>query len=536
MDAEHPFDSSALADTILRSSDNVDFYVIATILRLMSPIFNDMFSLNKGDAATENESKNKLPVVPFSEDGETLRHLLLVMYPNIQDPVLVDWNLLLKVGRAAQKYCMDMVESKVRESLAKISRSMEWPAEKDLQLYITAVQLGWWSEATVAAYGTLRTPLGSLPYIDQLRDISGTEFHCYLDFRVRCEGLQRNSSGKNTERISRPPIQKSPADLGHQELGNRKTRPRVDSVKPFDSSAEADVILRSSDHVDFFVLEAFIRFASPVFKDMILSNRGLETDKREVKNGLPIIRVDEDHQTLRRLLLLIYPCAEERHSETFEEYAKIGRAVHKYQVIISAAEKLQRQFLASSLVAQQPLRAFAIAVAFQWGEVAKVATKATLKVPLKDLGYVSELEGITGSDLYWLVRYRFGCVEAAWEAIEKDELFANSVDEATKPNAFATQVLEEVRTCPRGTSVNKACNLRVGMLELKLRERASSSTSNSIIQTLKRRNALATAVEEAISKVIQFLLHLLIATKRFVNRFLSILNVVNEVWMRGRHD
>ncbi|KAF8639103.1 hypothetical protein AX17_001746 [Amanita inopinata Kibby_2008] len=517
MDAEAPFDSSALADTILRSCDNVEFYVVAPILRLMSPIFNDMFDLSQGPAAMENELKNKLPVVPLLEDSKTLRHLLLVMYPNMQAPRLDDWDLMLKVGKAAQKYCMEIVENKVRTSSFKRPWHGTRSLEEKLQMYTTTVQVGWWSEATMAAQSTLHVQLDSLPHIDQLRDISGAEFHCYLDFRMRCERLsqieQTNERLKPRGWLS---VKEPLTDSGHQQLDNRMAT-CSDSTKPFDSSAEADLILRSSDRTNFFVLEALIRLASPVLNDIIQKNQDLEPEKREMKNGLPVICVEEDGQTLRQLLFLIYPYVEEWYFETVERYARIGRAARRYKMV-AVAERLQKQFLASSLIVHQPFRSFAIAITFQWGEVAKVAAKDTLNVPLRDLGYVSELEEITGSDLYWLVQYRSKCAEAACGALQKDELFTSSADDGGK-STFATHVLEQVKACPRGTNVSEACDSQVEKLEQKPDSSQSQKKlpvpqHNLIIKILKKRDGLAALVEEAIAKVLSLPLRLLDAANQ----------------------
>ena len=61
LNAEPPYGSTAVVDTILRSSDNVDFYVVLGLLRLVSPFFRDIFDLNRGTAVEQNEKKNVFP-------------------------------------------------------------------------------------------------------------------------------------------------------------------------------------------------------------------------------------------------------------------------------------------------------------------------------------------------------------------------------------------------------------------------------------------------------------------------------------------
>ncbi|KIL60841.1 hypothetical protein M378DRAFT_44296, partial [Amanita muscaria Koide BX008] len=61
------------------------------------------------------------------------------------------------------------------------------------------------------------------------------------------------------------------------------------------------------DSVDFFVLTTILSLASPVFDGMFPgAGEGTET-----KNGLPIIDLAEDSDTLYNLLLLVYPYAKE---------------------------------------------------------------------------------------------------------------------------------------------------------------------------------------------------------------------------------
>ena len=76
---------------------------------------------------------------------------------------------------------------------------------------------------------------------------------------------------------------------------------------PFDE-ADADVILRSSDHVDFRVHKVILSLASPVFKDIFnMSQPPHLTDTDEPHNDLQVIAVEEDADTLDFVLRNIYP-------------------------------------------------------------------------------------------------------------------------------------------------------------------------------------------------------------------------------------
>src|ERR1700760_2438997 len=77
---------------------------------------------------------------------------------------------------------------------------------------------------------------------------------------------------------------------------------QTDAAKPFDSSAKADIILRSSDFVDYFVIKLLLSSVSSVFDAIFTKLEG----GGETRNGLHIIAVDENSDVLRQLLLLIY--------------------------------------------------------------------------------------------------------------------------------------------------------------------------------------------------------------------------------------
>ena len=70
---------------------------------------------------------------------------------------------------------------------------------------------------------------------------------------------------------------------------------------------QADVILRTSDGVDFRVHKAILSLAtSPVFKDISLPTTAFE--KNEVRDGLPVVAVSESSKVpdlaLRFMFLL----------------------------------------------------------------------------------------------------------------------------------------------------------------------------------------------------------------------------------------
>jgi len=75
---------------------------------------------------------------------------------------------------------------------------------------------------------------------------------------------------------------------------------------PFDNPAKADVVLRSSDNWDFYVLKAFFSFSSPIFEGLFGEGNmpdEMTTDFRP----LPVVRLTEDAVTLKLLVIFCYP-------------------------------------------------------------------------------------------------------------------------------------------------------------------------------------------------------------------------------------
>ncbi|TFY77684.1 hypothetical protein EWM64_g6328 [Hericium alpestre] len=81
-----------------------------------------------------------------------------------------------------------------------------------------------------------------------------------------------------------------------------------DADVPFHDKA-ADIILRSSDHIDFHTHSVILSFASPVFKDMILSHQKADAGSAADGNAghATIINVSENSRILNFVLRRCYP-------------------------------------------------------------------------------------------------------------------------------------------------------------------------------------------------------------------------------------
>ncbi|KAM6492694.1 hypothetical protein JOM56_012418 [Amanita muscaria] len=393
--AIQPYDSTALADIVLRSSNHVDFYVLEAFLRYVSPTFRTMFALNI------NEKKDGHPVVCVAEDNRTLRLLLDSIYPTSEERHLDDVGLFWKAAKASQKYCMEIIEDKLRKRIF----ASDLMKNKSLSVYAVATDLGWDDVAIAAARQTLQTPLETLPYADELTGITGAGFYRFLEYRFRCSKSSNPIAEEfaKFKSVAQPCL---PTDTDHVS----------DASAPFDSSAPADLILRSSDSIDFFVSGMLIRRLSAVFNMFSLP------PEHDIKHGMSVVRVEESSEVLRCLLSVIHHDLDEPDMKECHLYIKVVLAIRKYKMTI-IERRLCKQAASSPLITSDPFRVYIIATALGWEELAKTVALNTLYQPLDKLAYVDELRFISGADLYRLVKYKFRCADAASSALEGDPMF-----------------------------------------------------------------------------------------------------------------
>jgi BTB/POZ domain len=183
---------------------------------------------------------------------------------------------------------------------------------------------------------------------------------------------------------------------------------------PFeDRLGDADVILRSTkSNVDFYVLKTFLSYASPFFKQMFtLPQDGVNQD---MKDGLPIIPVEEDEETVNLLLIRCYPrfLAQPDKNPDLGSLILVLEASRKYQM--EDVEKyIRAEVVAERFMTSQPMRVYAIAIRHGLVREATLAARETLRLPLLGREYIDELEDITAGALYRLQSFHMLCSDAA---------------------------------------------------------------------------------------------------------------------------
>ena len=184
----------------------------------------------------------------------------------------------------------------------------------------------------------------------------------------------------------------------------------ITAPHPFDRT-DADIVLRSSDLVDFHVFSQVLLAASPFFEGMFdIPQPPLY--QQQLKDGRPIIEVSEESVVLDTILRICYPI--NNPSEwSLEEVEPALRAAIKYEMELPTTVLTTRL---KSLIPVSPFQVWAIACRLRLEEVASIAAdevRCTGKTPqvlarrhpiLRFEG--SEcLDGVSAGDFYRLCEY-----------------------------------------------------------------------------------------------------------------------------------
>jgi hypothetical protein len=179
---------------------------------------------------------------------------------------------------------------------------------------------------------------------------------------------------------------------------------------PFDDP-DADVILRSSDNTDFRVFKSFLSYASPFFKSMFALPQVPEgDDSNETRDGVPVIQVTEERDTLQRLLLLCYPL-DVPSVDTLTQVQAVLEAALKYDM--KRVEKQAKEWLIEpKFVEAEPVRVLVIACRYRFQEEFTVATMFSLGRQIHEEVDEKELDHMTGRQFFRLLQYHNKCAAA----------------------------------------------------------------------------------------------------------------------------
>ncbi|KAH9931599.1 uncharacterized protein B0H18DRAFT_990190 [Fomitopsis serialis] len=195
--------------------------------------------------------------------------------------------------------------------------------------------------------------------------------------------------------------------------------PTTDAPAPFNKPT-ADLILRSSDGMNFRVRKAFLAEASPVFEDMFTLPA-----PQNPAGSLPVVPMTEDSRTLEGLLRLCYP-ASEMPLRTLDQAVTLLDAAKKY-AMDSALNFLGERLV--SFAERSPIQVYAIAVRHQLPDkVIKAALNACLNLiaPTAKLKRVVDFQHISASAYLSFLDYRDRCAVAIDVSVFGDSTWIDS--------------------------------------------------------------------------------------------------------------
>ncbi|EGO29131.1 hypothetical protein SERLADRAFT_412754 [Serpula lacrymans var. lacrymans S7.9] len=185
---------------------------------------------------------------------------------------------------------------------------------------------------------------------------------------------------------------------------------------PFDHT-KAEVILRSSDNVDFYVFKTFLSLSSTVFSDMFDMPQPEDNDF-ETHDGLPVIQVSEDSTVMDRLLRYCYPqiLVGNPKLETIEEATNLLEAGIKYGMD-EIQKAMKKALISSPIIDNNPTAVYTIACHYKWDDGALEAAKYRLRQPNLPIDS-ADVDGLTGVEVLKLLDHHIRCADAALKLTE----------------------------------------------------------------------------------------------------------------------
>ena len=177
-------------------------------------------------------------------------------------------------------------------------------------------------------------------------------------------------------------------------------------------SPDADIVLQTIDHNDFYVHSRILAAASPFFRDMFtLPQGGIE------KQPIIEIPVSEPSKVLDTLLRLVYPIPDPSIN-SLEELALVLEAAIKYD-FVTAITFLRRHLIsAPHFLQKSPIRVYSLASRHGLEEEMRIASRYTLSINMFDAPPLEDLNYITGYSYHRLLNFHRQRSKAAQNLIQ----------------------------------------------------------------------------------------------------------------------
>ena len=403
------------ADAILRTADNVNFYVHRVILAHASPFFRTIFNLPQPPQSC-SDANETLPTIDVEESSQTLRILLTICYPFVK-PKSYTLEEMEPAIRAALKYDMALPTSIFMENLC-ISA-----IHNPLQVWAIACRSGIERVARLAAESLLKInrPLENLD-ATLLNGVSAGDY-----FRLR-QFLRKNGAVKDGFSLLKSPV--------NERVGT-PDKPAFSATVPY-----ADMFCRSSDGEEIPAHRAILAMSSPLLRQRIAS---VEVSNDGTSSGC-VLEFDEAGPFLRLLLETCYRGTLDHVPSRPATFADLMLAAKKHQIEAIPA-LLNTQW--TKVVKSNPLGAYFEAVTAGQKAWAKIAAQRLLDNYLHTM-YDSSMEGASARSYHQLLQYYDACSAAVDRVVHqvrsewpRDTFAAQSVALSKALSSFCQTALQE---------------------------------------------------------------------------------------------
>ncbi|KAJ7605380.1 hypothetical protein DFH06DRAFT_1067944 [Mycena polygramma] len=183
---------------------------------------------------------------------------------------------------------------------------------------------------------------------------------------------------------------------------------------PFSNPDDGDVILRSSDGVDFYVQRAILSLMSPIFRTMFSIPQ-----PTPAAAAVPVVDLQENSSSLDKALRFFYPAAEQIVATLQDLHEIIEILISKYdmQSLVPMAKMHLKTYIEAN-----PIGVYAVAFSYHWEDVGRMAAAECLKLPLRvhdsESEAPAELKYLTAEAYFNLLRYHARCAAAAKRTTE----------------------------------------------------------------------------------------------------------------------
>jgi len=202
---------------------------------------------------------------------------------------------------------------------------------------------------------------------------------------------------------------------------------------PFDDP-DADLIIRTSDGVDFHVYKVIMKQASPVFRALFTIPRN------DPANG-SVVDVTENSRVWDRILRILYPITH-KSVPAPNYFLPLLEAARKFDMA-SVTDYVRQVMIAPTILETEALRVFAYSCVHALPDTALAAAKASFQSWPGDQpppSRTSEMHGMTITQYNRLLRYRSDCVNVATAVARSHDL--------------AHELRQVMNTFERGHTVN----------------------------------------------------------------------------------